>query len=118
MKLSLPVGTGGSAMPVWHPGSDEDQVPDWLLGRPLYPTEANSTLGQKGDLILACWSEYIEGTYKPLQFVSSIHVRFAAFEQAFRFYARKDGAPWWRSALTPRRSTTTLSPFVVLGARA
>jgi hypothetical protein len=31
---------------------------------------------------------------------------------------RNDGRSWWRSALTPRKSSDTLSPFVVIAARA
>jgi hypothetical protein len=27
------------------------------------------------------------------------------------------GQPWWRSALTPKRSSATMSPFVVLETR-
>jgi len=44
----------------------------------------------------------------------SMNVRFVNHERAFKFWLRNAGAPWWRAALTPRESTTTLSPFVVL----
>lgn len=93
-------------------------VPDTLLGRPIVFTEYASTLGDHGDLILATWSEYLEGTYQPLQGAESIHVRFLENERAFRFTMRNAGAPWWRSPLTPKNGANTLSPFVTLAERA
>jgi hypothetical protein len=74
------------------------------------------TLGTAGDLMLVNWSQYLEGTYQPLQSAESIHVRFVNNERAFRFTMRNDGAPWWRSALTPKHSSNTLSPYVRLAA--
>ena len=65
----------------------------------------------------ACGSEYLDGTYMPLQSVESVHVRFVEHERAFKFWQRGDGTPWWSSVLTPRNGAT-LSPFVVLEPRA
>ena len=76
-----------------------------------------ATLGDQGDLILANFAEYLEGLYQPLQSAESMHVRFANHERAFKFWLRNAGAPWWRTALTPAKSTATLSPFVVADAR-
>ena len=45
---------------------------------------------------------------------SSMHIRFDYDETAFRFVMRYDGQPSWKSALTPKRGSNTLSPFVVL----
>lgn len=114
MKLNQAVGTGGVV--VWQPSAREDH-PDMLLGRPLFFSEYAKTLGDQGDLILANWGEYLEGTYQPLQNEESIHVRFVNHERTFKFWMRNAGQPWWRSALTPAYSTATLSPFVVLDAR-
>lgn len=115
MQLSLPIGTAGSAM--WQTSAREGE-PDMLLGRPAIATEYCDTIGDKGDIILGNWSQYLEGTYQPLQSGESIHVRFLNHERTFKFWTRNAGAPWWRSALTPKNSTSTLSPFVVLNARA
>ena len=87
-----------------------------LLGRPLILSEFTQTLGTVGDIVLGNWSQYVEG-YMQQATAASVHVRYANAEQAFRFMLRCDGAPWWRSALTPRYSATTLSPFIVLAAR-
>jgi HK97 family phage major capsid protein len=117
-KATIAVGAGGSAIPIWHPGSDEDGTPDLILGRPAYFSDAPNAVGQKGDVLLVNWAEYLDAVYMPLQSVDSMHVRFAALERAFRFYTRNDGQPWWRAPLAPKRSVSTVSPFVTLDARA
>lgn len=113
-QMSLSVGTGGSA--VWFVNAQED-APAMLLGRPIHFTERCATVGDLGDIVLVNPTQYLEGTYQPLQTAESIHVRFTNHERAFKFWLRNAGAPWWRSALTPKRGST-LSPFVTLAARA
>jgi HK97 family phage major capsid protein len=98
--------------------SDTEDVPDTLLGRPIKYTEYCQTLGTAGDLVLGNWSEYLEGEYQPLDTAESIHVRFLQHERTFKFWLRNAGAPWWRTALTPKYSAKTLSPFVTLATRA
>ena len=101
---------------IWQTSAREGE-PDMLLGRPAYPSEYCSTVGDAGDVILGNWSQYLEGSLQGIQSDESMHVRFLNNERTFRFTARNDGRVWWRSALTPAVSTTTLSPFVVLAAR-
>lgn len=115
MQLVQVIGTSG--VPMWQNSAREDR-PDMLMGRPAYPTEFCATVGTTGDIILGNWSQYLEGTYQPLQSAESMHVRFEYNERTFRFTMRNDGRCWWRAALTPKKSTTTLSPFVKLDARA
>lgn len=93
-----------------------DDRPDRLLGRPIFYTEYCSTLGDPGDVILANWSQYLEGLYQPLQSAESVHVRFLNHERAFKFWVRNAGSPWWRSPLTPHKGQT-LAPFVILDNR-
>jgi HK97 family phage major capsid protein len=93
-------------------------VPDTLMGRPIFFTEYNETVGDQGDIGCYNWSQYLEGTYQPMQSAESVHVRFSTHEKAFKFWLRNAGTPWWRSALTPVKGANTLSPFVVLAARA
>ena len=112
--LQIPTGVGGQL--VYQPSLVEDR-PDMLLGRPIFYSEYASTVGDQGDLILGNWSQYMEGTYQPIQSAESIHVRFLNNERAIRFSERSTGAPSWKSALTPAKSSSTLSPFVVLDAR-
>ncbi len=110
--LAHPVGTGG--VPVWQPSARVD-VPETIMGRPAYPTEYLPGLGSKGVLCCVNWREYLEGTLQPLQSAESMHVRFMNHERVFKFWERNDGAPWWRSYLTPKNGST-LSPYVVLDA--
>lgn len=114
MSLTHTIGTAG--VPVWQP-SARDGVPDMIFGRPLILTERCATVGTVGDIILCNWSQYLEGNYEELQSAESMHVRFVNHERTFKFWLRNAGAPWWRSALTPKRGST-LSPFVTLATRA
>jgi HK97 family phage major capsid protein len=115
MQLQTSLGTAGAL--VWQQSILAD-VPDMLLGRPLFFTEYCKTLGTQGDIQLINWGEYLEGVYQPMQSAESIHVRFDRHERTFKFWMRNAGAPWWRTALTPKNGTATLSPFVVLDTRA
>lgn len=108
-------GTNGDVF-LFAPGNGTDK-PDTLLGRPVLFDENCATLGDLGDIMLVNWNEYLEGTLGGASFEESIHVRFIYNERAFRFTMYNDGQPWWRTALTPKKSATTLSPFVTLAAR-
>ena len=70
--------------------------------------------------MLVVWSQYLWGTLgSPVpRRAESIHVRFLNHERTFKFWQENDGQPWWRSVLTPKESTDTLSPVVVLAERA
>jgi len=89
------------------------------MGRPLILTEKAQALGTQGDIGLADFSQYYIGQKAGggLKTATSIHLRFDYDEVAFRFVMRYDGQPGWLSALTPRRGSNTLSPFVVLATR-
>lgn len=115
MSLVQIVGTGGA--PIYQPSAQEDR-PDLLLGRPIFYTEYCKTLGTVGDLVCVNWFEWLDATYQPLQSAESMHVRFVEHERAFKFWLRNDGRGWWRSAMTPKNSTKTMSPFVALATRA
>jgi HK97 family phage major capsid protein len=114
MLMNQSVGTGGVV--VWQPSAREGE-PELLLGRPIVFTEFTKTIGDTGDIVLCNWSQYLEGTLTPMQQAESMHVRFENHERTFKFWVENDGRCWWRSALTPKNSTATLSPFVKLDAR-
>lgn len=113
--LAIPVGVGGTL--IYQP-SREKGFPDMLLGRPVHYNEFASKVGDVGDLILANFSQYLDGIYQPMQSAESVHVRFLNHERAFKCWLRNAGAPWWKTPLTPAKSAETLSPFVVLADRA
>lgn len=111
---------GNAGVPVYMPAHAAADGPyGTLMGRPLVLTKKCRTLGDNGDIILADFSQYLVGTKaRGLQVAQSIHLRFDYDQTAFRFTLRYDGQPWWPSALTPKYSSATLSPFVTLAERA
>jgi len=116
--MSQTVGT--SEVPVYLPANGAADAPyGTLMGRPLILTKKCQTLGDRGDIVLADFSQYLVGTKaRGLSVAQSIHLRFDYDQTAFRFTLRYDGQPWWPAPLTPKYSTATLSPFVTLAERA
>jgi len=111
--MALAVGTGG--VPLWMPAGGLTGLPyQTLMGRPLIFTEKCQTLGTIGDIALVDLSQYKIGTKAGLQVATSMHFKFDYDQQSFRFVLRYDGQPTWTSALTPLRSSSTLSPFIVI----
>lgn len=116
--LSLPVGTGGSVMPVYVPSMNQDSgVAGTLLGIPIVFVEQCATLGTVGDIILGDWSMYYAANKGGIESASSIHLKFDYNQTAFRFVTWFDGQPRVKSALTPYKGTNTVSPFVALATR-
>ena len=110
---------GGFAFPGFKmAGSDGNAGPfHRLMGRPMIPVEYCATLGTKGDIILADFTQYLLIDKTPRSAVS-MHVRFLNDEQTFRLIYRVDGQPIWNKPLTPFKGTNTLSPFISLDTRA
>lgn len=115
--LTRSIGVGGALSYYLQPNNDPSSSDFKLLGRPIYFSEYPQTLGTQGDLLLVVWSEYIHGTYQPLESAESIHVRFETHERTFKFWLRDDGQPWWKAPLTPKRGANKLSPYVALASR-
>lgn len=117
-QLALPVGTGGSVMPVYVPSANQtDGVAGMLLGVPIIFVEQCATLGTVGDIILGDWSAYLSATKGGIQSASSIHLKFDYNQTAFRFVTYFDGQPRLKSAITPYKGSNTVSPFVALATR-
>ena len=115
--MSIAVGTGG--VPVWLPAQGLATNPNGtLMGRQLFLSEKMATLGDAGDIGIADFKRYFIGEKGGMQTATSIHLRFNYDETAFRFTLRYDGQPSWLAPLTPKKSTTTLSPFLRLAERA
>jgi HK97 family phage major capsid protein len=112
--LTRSVGVGGTTVNYL---TYNDAGEARLNGRPIFFSEFCSALGTAGDLICGVWDQYLYGTYQPLQGLESVHTRFDTHDNTFKFFIRSDGAPWWRSVLTPRNSAITRSPFVTLASR-
>lgn len=89
-----------------------------LMGRPIVATEACSTIGTVGDIILA----YMPGYFAPykaggLKEAISIHLWFDQAVTAFRWTFRVGGQPWLSAPIARRSGSNTLSHFVTLATR-
>ena len=115
--MAFVVGTGG--VPVYMPAGGISQGPySTLRGRPVIPIEQAKTVGTTGDIWLVDMSQYQLIDKAGVRVDESIHVQFLTDQRAYRFIYRVGGQPIWTSALTPANSTSTLSPFIKLDARA
>ena len=114
-QLALNIGTGGSA--VWI-SNVAGGPPGTIFGQPIIVTEKAQTVGTAGDIMCVDMGYYLIGDRQSLAVMASPHVNFTTDEMAWRFVQRVDGQPWLLSALTPRRGSNTLSPFVNLATRA
>jgi HK97 family phage prohead protease/HK97 family phage major capsid protein len=106
---------GDTASPLirWRSGGEKF---DKLGGFDLIPCESCPGAGERGDLILADLTKYLIAQKQAKEDISG-HVRFLNDESALRLVIRADGAPSWSVPVTPENSSTTVSPFIVLGAR-
>ena len=86
-----------------------------LMGRPIVPHQACSTLGTVGDLICCDPMQYILG-YKTLGPVmaSSIHLFFDYGMQAVRATHRICGMPKWSTTIAAANGSATYSAFVTV----
>lgn len=117
MTLVQVIGTGG--VPVYLPPGGASAEPyGRIFGRPVIPIEQCATLGTVGDILFADMSQYLLVEKGGLQADQSMHVRFLYNEMTFRWTARINGKPRWRSAITPFKGTSTVSPFIALATRA
>ena len=115
-QLHHVVGTGGVPMFI-RSGGLGDAPGGTLLGLPIVPIEYADTVGNKGDIILADFSQYLMIDKGAPKQDSSIHVQFTTDETTFRFVYRVDGQPIPNSPITPYKGDNTQSPFIVLAAR-
>lgn len=111
--LSLPIGTGGSHIPVMTESNGEFRI----LTRPVKFTEKVPALGTKGDIGFYAFSEYAVGLRQEMSLDKSAHVGFTRDTSHYRGLLRGDGMPKWAKAFTPKNGNA-LSPFVVLETRA
>jgi HK97 family phage major capsid protein len=84
---------------------------------PLFPVEYLAKLGDQGDIALCDFAQYV-AIEKGTKVAQSMHARFVNDEQVIKFTTRNDGAPLWKSALTPKNGGPTVSPFITLAERA
>ena len=89
----------------------------FLSGLPIIPFEHCETLGTKGDIVLGDFSKYMRVLKEEIEETESIHVKFLADEQLFRWVKRNNGQPMHDKPINPLKGSNTLSPFVALESR-
>ncbi len=87
-----------------------------ILGRPLIVSEKCQALNTAGDINFVDLAHYLIGDRQAISLDASPHSRFMNDETELRVIERVDGRPWLQSAITPKRGTDTLSPYVQLAA--
>jgi HK97 family phage major capsid protein len=105
---------------VYMPPNGLSQTPyGTLMGRPVIPSQACETLGDKGDIFFADFSQYLlllkQGQNPRVE--TSMHLWFDQDLTAFKFVLRVGGMPWWSTTLSARDGSATYSPYVTLEAR-
>jgi len=114
--LNVAIGTGGGL--VYMPPGGLSVAPfGTIYGRPIYFTEHTKAANTEGDIIFWDPASYRVIEKGGVKTASSLHVAFLTDEMAFRWTYRVNGAPKWRSALTPKNSGNTLSTIVTLATR-
>lgn len=118
--LSQPIGTGGVLVPLYKTENYMGNRISTLNGFPCITIEQCAALGDKGDIILADFSQYITANKGDINEAMSIHVYFLYDQSTFRFIYFFDGQPRWKSSITPYKgaSGAKVGPFVTLDARA
>jgi HK97 family phage major capsid protein len=116
LTTALSVGTGGSLVGMAASNGQVAPVMS-LLGRPVIVSEKVGNLGLSGDINFVDFSQYLIGDRMQMQSATSTEYKFGQDITAYRFIERVDGRPWLQSAITPRNSGPTLSPYVALAPR-
>lgn len=101
-------------MPSAKGGPATVDLPETILGLPLYFTEKTPPMGTKGDVILVDPQGYLLGERMALEIAASPHVAFLAREMTYRFVARVAGQTVLDAPFTMLDGTNQLSTFAVL----
>lgn len=110
---------GGTSIGAFTPAGGATNKPfDSIWGRPAYASELCEAVGTPGDILCAVPSQYHMADKGGPQQAQSVHVRFLYDEMTLRWTYRTDGAPVWKTTVTPYKGATARSPFIALAARA
>lgn len=112
MTLTVPVGTGGSVIPVMTESNGQFSI----LTRPVIFTEKVRPVGQLSDISLNDFSQYAIGIRQEAEIEKSLHVGFLTNKTTYRILLRIDGMPVIDVPYTMPNGAPTTSPFVALAA--
>lgn len=115
ITATVPVGTGGSELPLYKSSDDEDK-PNTILGRPVIAAEYMQVPGTPGDLMLVDLSRYVLAM-REITSAVSMHVAFLTDQMAYRVTMRVDGQTIDNRPITPFTGPNQVSPFVCIAQR-
>jgi HK97 family phage major capsid protein len=116
--FTLTLGNYPIYLPVGNPGGLQQSPYGTLLGRPVYISQHAASFTAQGDVLLVDLKYYQTITKAGgMQTATSMHLYFDADLTAFRTTFRMDGQSKLAAAISPAKGSTTMSPFVQLGAR-
>jgi len=113
----MAVGTGGQLVPMYQQQFYQGVMQATLNGFPCFTIEQSAALGDKGDISLADFGQYITANMGDINEAMSIHVEFINDQNTYRFIYYFDGQPKLKSAITPYKGTATVGPFISVNAR-
>jgi HK97 family phage major capsid protein len=114
LALMAVQGSIANSAPVWMNNGVIGAPPISIYGRPVYFTEKLPSLGTTGDINFIDPNFYLVGDRQTIQASASPHFAFNVDKTAYKIIERLDARPWIQSAITPKNSGNTLSPFVQL----
>ena len=116
--FTLTLGNYPIYLPVGNPGGIQQSPYGTLLGRPVYISQHAASFTSQGDVLLVDLKYYQTITKAGgMQTATSMHLYFDADLTAFRTTFRMDGQSKLAAAISPAKGSTTMSPFIQLGAR-
>lgn len=113
VKAQLMKMTDDAGQFIWQVNAIAGQPPT-VLGLPFIEDERCPQLGNRGDLSLADFAQYIIKDGSGPFFASSEHAKFEENTTVFKFFWNVDGSPWMKEPFTTENGDV-VSPFVVLG---
>jgi HK97 family phage major capsid protein len=116
--FTLTLGNYPIYLPVGNPGGIQQSPYGTLLGRPVYISQHAASFTSQGDVLLVDLKYYQTITKAGgMQTATSMHLYFDADLTAFRTTFRMDGQSKLAASISPAKGSTTMSPFIQLGAR-
>jgi len=102
LQLSIPVGTGGSHVPVLR----ETDGKFTMIGRPVYFSELMPVLGDANDCVFCDASQYGVGIRKEMSIDVSNVPGWTQDLTSLRIIVRFDGQGTWAKPITPKKGAT------------
>ncbi len=93
-----------------------DGAPATLMGFPIVWDDKLPAVGTQGNVLLADWNYYIVGDRQDTTIESTQYDRWRYNQTSWRAVHRVGGQPWMSAPITYSDGSTTVSPFVILGA--